>query len=171
MERERTPDNHFVFINRVDLSLSSCLCVSVPSGTDKTVCVCVCVCLCRGVPLAPRHHHSNLSWKNCTGFPFQNTLSIKSRVCVSVPYIVLVLVTTLNCNMSTLRLAHYALLLTPTCSKIQQYKRKTHDFRTCSCFGLYIGNSLPQDLRHCSTLSSFKARLKTFLFSQYFRSN
>ena len=28
-----------------------------------------------------------------------------------------------------------------------------------------------QDLRHCSTLSSFKAKLKTFLFSQYFHPN
>ena len=26
----------------------------------------------------------HLSWKNCTGFPFQNVLSIKSFVCVSV---------------------------------------------------------------------------------------
>ena len=36
-----------------------------------------------------------------------------------------------------------------------------------------IWNSLPQDLRHrhCSTLSSFKAKLKTFLFSQYFHPN
>ena len=32
-------------------------------------------------------------------------------------------------------------------------------------------NSLPQDLRHCSTLSYFKAILKTFLFSQYFHPN
>ena len=47
--------------------------------------------------------------------------------------------------------------------KIQQYKRKTHGFRS-SCFGPHIWNSLPQDLRHCSTLSSFKANLKTFLF-------
>ena len=41
--------------------------------------------------------------------------------------------------------------------KIQQYKRKTHGFRTFSCFGPHIWNSLPQDLRvrHCSTLSSF----------------
>ena len=37
--------------------------------------------------------------------------------------------------------------------KIQQYKRKTHGFRTFSCFGPHIWNSLPQDLRHCSTLS------------------
>ena len=55
--------------------------------------------------------------------------------------------------------------------KIQQYKRKTHGFRTFSCFGPHIWNSLPQDLRHCSTLSFFKAKLKTFLFSQYFHPN
>ena len=50
-----------------------------------------------------------------------------------------------------------------------QYKCKTHGFHTFSCFGPNIWNSLPQDLRPCSTLSSFKAKLKTFLFSQYFR--
>ena len=55
--------------------------------------------------------------------------------------------------------------------EIQQYKRKTHGFRTFSCFGPHIWNSLPQDLRHCATLSSFKAKLKTFLFSQYFHPN
>ena len=51
--------------------------------------------------------------------------------------------------------------------EIQQYKRKTLGFRTFSCFGPHIWNSLP----HCSTLSSFKAKLKTFLFSQYFHLN
>ena len=55
--------------------------------------------------------------------------------------------------------------------KIQQYKRKSHGFRAFSCFGPHIWNSLPQDLRHCSTLSSFKAKLKNFLFSQYFHTN
>ena len=55
--------------------------------------------------------------------------------------------------------------------EIQQYKRKTQCFRTFSCFGPHIWNSFPQDLRHCSTLSSFKAKLKTFLFSQYFHPN
>ena len=44
-------------------------------------------------------------------------------------------------------------------------------FRTFSCFGPHIWNSLPQDLRHFSTLSSFKAKLKTSLFSQYFHPN
>ena len=55
--------------------------------------------------------------------------------------------------------------------EIQQYKRKSHSFRTFSCFGPHIWNSHPQDLRHCSTLSSFKAKLKTFLFLQYFHPN
>ena len=55
--------------------------------------------------------------------------------------------------------------------KIQQYKRKRHGFRAFSCFGPHIWNLLPQDLRHCSTLSSFKAKLKIFLFSQYFHPN
>ena len=31
--------------------------------------------------------------------------------------------------------------------KIQRYKRKTRSFRTFSCFGPHIWNSLPQDLR------------------------
>ena len=59
-----------------------------------------------------------------------------------------------------------------TCTlKIQQYKRKIHGFCTFSCFGPLIWNSFPQELRHCSTLSSFKAKLKTFPFSQYFHPN
>ena len=52
--------------------------------------------------------------------------------------------------------------------KIQQYKRKTRGFHAFSCFGPHIWNSLPQDLRHCSTLSYFKTNPKIFLFSQYF---
>ena len=50
--------------------------------------------------------------------------------------------------------------------KIQKYKHKTHSFHTFSCFGPHICNSLPQELRHCSALSSFKAELKIILFSQ-----
>ena len=55
--------------------------------------------------------------------------------------------------------------------EIQQHKRKTHGFRAFSCFGPHIWNLTPQDLRHGSALSSFKANLKTFFFSQYFRPN
>ena len=50
--------------------------------------------------------------------------------------------------------------------EIQQYKRKTHGFRTFSCFGPHIWNSLPQDLRLAQP-----QKLKTFLFSQYFHPN
>ena len=59
----------------------------------------------------------HLSWKNSTGFPFQNVLSIKSLVCVSMLWMVLVLFTSPNCYMSTLHLVHYVLLLTPACWK------------------------------------------------------
>ena len=48
--------------------------------------------------------------------------------------------------------------------KIQQYKRKTHGFRTFTYFGPYVWNSLPQNIKQCSTLPSFKTKLKTFLF-------
>ena len=75
-------------------------------------------------------------------------------------------------------LSELLLVYTPSCTlrsssdtrmlKIQQYKCKSHGFRAFSCFEPHIWNSLPQDLRHCSTLSSFKANLKTFLSSQYF---
>ena len=113
----------------------------------------------------------NLSWKNCTGFPFQNILSINYKVAcmcfsaingsgpayLSEPLHVYT-------PSRTLRSSSHML-------EIQQYKRKTRGFRTFSCFGTHIWNSLPQDLRHCSTLSSFKAKLKTFLFSQYFHPN
>ena len=55
--------------------------------------------------------------------------------------------------------------------KIRKYKRKTRGFRTFFCFGPHNWNSLPQDLRHRSTLSSFKTKLKIILFSQYFHTN
>ena len=47
---------------------------------------------------------------------------------------------------------------------------KTHGFRTFALDPMFGIRSL-QDFRHCSTLSSFKAKLKTFLFSQYFGPN
>ena len=54
--------------------------------------------------------------------------------------------------------------------KIQQCKRKTHGFRTFTYFGPYVWNSLPQNIKQCSTLPSFTTKLKTFLFPQYFLS-
>ena len=102
---------------------------------------------------------------------------------------VLVLLTSLNCSMSTLLSCALCSSSDTLMLKIQQYKCKTHGFRTFSCTDArvmaftcslavtrssslpHIWNSLPQDLRHCSTLSSFKTKLKTFLFSQYFHPN
>ena len=53
--------------------------------------------------------------------------------------------------------------------KLQRFNRKTHGFRTFSHFGPHIWNNLPQDIRQSATLSSFKSKLKIFLFSEYFR--
>ena len=54
--------------------------------------------------------------------------------------------------------------------KLQRFNRKTHGFPTFSHFGPHIWNNLPQDSRHSAALSSFKSKLKTFLFSDDFRS-
>ena len=65
----------------------------------------------------PATSTQHLSWKNCAGFPLQNIWNINSLVCVSVLWMVLVLLTFLNCYMSSLCLIHYTLLLTPACWK------------------------------------------------------
>ena len=88
-------------------------------------------------PATTTQHLSCGKW---TGFPFHNVLNTKSLVCVSMLNMVLVLLTSLTCYVSTLCLVHNALLL-----KNKQYKRKIHGFRTFSCFGLHSWNSLPQD--------------------------
>ena len=50
--------------------------------------------------------------------------------------------------------------------KLQLFNRKTRGFRTFSHFGSHCLEQCPP--RHQATLSSFKGRLKTFLFSEYF---
>ena len=45
-------------------------------------------------------------------------------------------------------------------------KRVTHGERAFSFYGPKIWNSLPFHIRHAETITSFKSRLKTFLFSQ-----
>ena len=52
--------------------------------------------------------------------------------------------------------------------KLQGFNYKTHDFHTFSYFSCNIRNNFPQDIRHSATLSSFKAKPKTFLFTKYF---
>ena len=125
----------------------------------------------RLVLLAPHHHHSTLLLEKLHWFPISERIKY-NVVCMcfsaingsGLAYISELLhVYTLSRTLSS---------SSDTCMlEIQQYTRKTHGFHTFSCFGLHIWNSLPQDLRHCSTLSSFKAKLKTCLFSQYFHPN
>ena len=125
----------------------------------------------RLVLLAPRHHHSTPLLEKLHWLPISKRIKYKvACMCLSAisgsgpayPSELLFVYTPSR----TLRSSSDTRML-----EIQQYKRKTHGFRTFSCFGPHIWNSLPHDLRHCSTLSSFKAKLKTFLFSQYFHPN
>ena len=120
---------------------------------------------------APRHHHSTPLLKKQHWIPILECIKYK--------------VTCMCFNaMNGSGPAYLSKLLhvyTPSCTlhsssntcmlKIQQYKCKIHGFCTFSCFGCHIWNSLPQDPSHCSNPSSFKAKLKTFLFSQYFCPN
>ena len=72
----------------------------------------------RLVLLAPRHHHSTPFLEKLHWLPISERITYKvACVCFSAMNMVLVLLTSLNCCMSTLRLVHYALLLTPTCWK------------------------------------------------------
>ena len=52
--------------------------------------------------------------------------------------------------------------------KLQRFNRKTHGFHIFSHFGPHIWNNLPQGIKQSVILSSFKSKLKTFLFSEYF---
>lgn len=49
------------------------------------------------------------------------------------------------------------------------FKRKQHGGRTLCALANQFWNPLPFSLRHCSSLSTFKSKLKTHLFRQAFR--
>ena len=125
----------------------------------------------RLVLLAPRHHHATPLLEKLHWLPISERIKYKvACMCFgaingSGPAYLSELLHVYTPS-RTLRSSSDTRML-----EIQQYKRKTHGFRTFSCFEPHIWNSLPQDLRHCATLSSFKAKLKTFLFSQYFHPN
>ena len=125
----------------------------------------------RLVLLAPRHHHATPLLEKLHWLPISERIKYKvACMCFgaingSGPAYLSELLHVYTPS-RTLRSSSDTRML-----ETQQYKRKTHGFRTFSCFGPHIWNSLPQDLRHCATLSSFKAKLKTFPFSQYFHPN
>ena len=115
----------------------------------------------RLVLLAPRHHHSTPLLEKLHWLPISERIKYKvvcmcfSAINGSGPAYLSELLHVYTPS-RTLRSSSDTRML-----EIQKYKGKTHGFRTFSCFGPHIWNSLPQDLRHCSTLSSFKAKLKT----------
>ena len=78
----------------------------------------------------------HLCWKSCTGFPFQSALNTKLHACASMLQMDPVLLTSellhIYTSSHTLRSSSDSRIL-----KIQQYKRKTHGFRTFTFFFLY----------------------------------
>ena len=84
----------------------------------------------------------------------------------------LALLTSLNCYMSiTLRLEHYDFILTPACLKSNNTNAGLMAFALCLALDPIFGIHSHKTVDTGSTLSSFKAKLKTFLFSQYFHPN
>ena len=122
----------------------------------------------RLVLLKPRHHHSTPLLEKLHWLPISERIKYKvacmcfSAINGSGPAYLSEMLHVYSPS-RTLRSSSETRML-----KIQQYKLKTYGFGVFSRFGPHIWNSLPQDLRHCSTLLSFKAKLKIFLFSQYF---
>ena len=120
----------------------------------------------RLVLLVPRHHHSTLLEK-------LHWLSISEHIRYKVTYMYF-------CAINGSGLAYLSELLhvyIPSCTlcsssdtcllKIQQYKCKTHGIHTLLLWSPHLEFTPTRP----STLSCFKAILKTFLFSQYFHHN
>ena len=125
----------------------------------------------RLILMAPRHHHSTTLLQKLHWLPISERIKYKvACMCFhaingsGLTYLSELL--HMYSLSRTLRTSSDSRML-----KFLQYKRKTHGFRTFTYFGPYVWNSLPQDIRQCSTFPFSKTKLKTFLFSQYFRSN
>ena len=103
----------------------------------------------RLVLLAPRHHHATPLLEKLHWLPISERIKYKvACMCFgaingSGPAYLSELLHVYTPS-RTLRSSSDTRML-----EIQQYKRKTHGFRTFSCFGPHIWNSLPHDLRHC----------------------
>ena len=103
------------------------------------------------VLLARRHHHSTPLLEKLHWLPISERIKYKvacmcfSAISGSGPAYLSELLRVYTPS-RTLRSSDTRML------EIQQYKRKTHGFCTFSCFGPHNWNSLPQNIRHCSTL-------------------
>ena len=106
----------------------------------------------RLVLLAPRHHHSTPLLEKLHWLPISECIKYKVA-CMCFTAINGSGPAYLSELLHVYTLSHTLHSSSDTCMlEIQQCKCKTHGFRTFSCFGPHIWNSLPQDLRHCSTL-------------------
>ena len=109
------------------------------------------------------------SWKNCTGFPFQNVLSIKSLYvfqCYKWFWSCLLLWTAAE-SVDTLRLVLYA-LLTPACWKSNNANARLMAFAPSLALDPTFGIHSHKTLDTAQPCDLLKPNWKTFLFSQYF---
>ena len=106
----------------------------------------------RLVLLATRHHHSTPLLEKLHWLPISERIKYKvacmcfSAVNGSGPASLAELLHVYTPS-RTLRSSSDTYML-----KIQQYKHKTHGFRTFSCFRPHIWNSLPEDLKNTAQL-------------------
>ena len=119
----------------------------------------------RVILMAPRHHHSTPLLQKLHWLPISERIKYKV-VCMCFHAIngsgptYLSELLRIYTPSRTLRSSSDSRLL-----KILQYKRKTHGFRTFTYFGPYVWNSLPQDIRQCSTLTLRRTWKPSFLHS------
>ena len=114
---------------------------------------------------------SVLSSSNFTGFLLKQwiehkllTLTFKAVHGQAPPYL-----SELISRRSTLRpvlRSNHSLLL--TFPKITSREEKSTADRAFSLSAPKLWNSLPEELRNCSSVETFKGKLKTFLFTKYF---
>ena len=110
---------------------------------------------------------STIFYKNSIGFPYQSASNTKLLAWFSMLSLALLRPISLTCYICILLLALSVRPRTHAYSEFNDANARPMVFDLFSHFGPYIWNSLPHNLRHCSTISLFKAHIKTFPFSQY----
>ena len=111
----------------------------------------------------------HFSCKSCTSFPFQSALNTKLHTCASMLWTLPVLITSLNSYKSTLRLARFFLFQNHACSKSNNTNARLMALALSLTLNPVFGIHSHKTQGNAQ-LTSFKTNLKTFLFSQYFRS-
>ena len=115
----------------------------------------------------------HLSWKSCTGFPFQSALNAKLHACASMLSMDLVLLTSLNSLVSTLHLTCFALFQIPTCSKSNNANARLRAFTLSVSLILecMFGIHSRKTSGNAQLFHLLKQNWKLSFFSQYFCSS